>query len=91
MSACLPACLQRTHLLPSLLPLLPARAPEPSDFLWQHTACTGSAALGRRLCSATLTLLIVAAGAGVQYGLAVAGEQERQKRQALVSLLLPAR
>ena len=34
----------------------------------------------RRLVSAGLTLLIVAAGAGVQYGLAVAGEEERKTR-----------
>jgi hypothetical protein len=56
------------------------RAPEPSDVLWQHTACTGSAALTRRLASAVLTLLIVAGGAGVQYGLAVAGETERKNK-----------
>lgn len=64
----------------SLLPPACLRAPEPSDILWQHTACTGSAALTRRLASAGLTLLIVAAGAGVQYGLAVAGEDERKNK-----------
>ncbi|PRW39140.1 kinase domain [Chlorella sorokiniana] len=56
------------------------RAPEPSDILWQHTACTGSSAVTRRLASAGLTLLIIVAGAAVQYGLAVAGEQERKNR-----------
>lgn len=67
--------------LPSCKPP-PCRAPEPSDILWQHTACTGSAAFTRRLGSAVFTLLIVAAGAGVQYGLAVAAERERKNRCA---------
>ena len=38
------------------------------------------ATLSRRLLSATLTLLIVAAGAAVQYGLALAAVQERQSK-----------
>lgn len=63
---------------PTIAP--PNRAPEPSDILWQHTACTGSEAFTRRLGSAVLTFLIVAAGAGLQYGLAVAGEEERKNR-----------
>ncbi|KAL4440168.1 hypothetical protein ABPG75_003169 [Micractinium tetrahymenae] len=56
------------------------RAPEPSDVLWEHTSCTGSSATWRRLWSGALTLLIVAMGAGVQYGLAMAAEEERKKR-----------
>lgn len=48
--------------------------------LWAHTSCSGSAAVWRRLWSGVLTLLIVAMGAGVQYGLAVAAEEERKKR-----------
>lgn len=63
-----------------------SRAPEPSDILWQHTACTGSVALTRRAASAALTLLIMAAGAGVQYGLAVAGERERENRWVCLRL-----
>lgn len=50
--------------------------------LWEHTSCTGSAAVWRRLWSGALTLLIVAVGAGVQYGLALAAEEERKKRWA---------
>jgi hypothetical protein len=56
------------------------RAPEPSDILWQHTACTGSSAAARRGASAALTLLLVAVGAGLQYGLALAAERERKNK-----------
>ena len=56
------------------------RAPEPSDILWEHTNCTGTPALLRRLWSWTLTALIILAGAGIQYGLAGAAERLREER-----------
>lgn len=56
------------------------RAPEPSDILWEHTNCTGTPALLRRLWSWTITALIILAGAGIQYGFAVAAEQLREDR-----------
>lgn len=54
-----------------------ARAPEPSDIIWEHTSCTGAQAAARRAWSLVLTAGIVAAGAGLQYGLAVAAERQR--------------
>jgi hypothetical protein len=61
-------------------PICCRRAPEPSDIIWSHTSCTGVTALGRRLWSWTLTALLIAAGAGVQYGLAVLAEVLRKGR-----------
>jgi hypothetical protein len=56
------------------------RAPEPSDILWEHTNCTGTPAVLRRLWSWTITALIILAGAGIQYGFAVAAERLREDR-----------
>lgn len=56
------------------------RAPEPSDILWEHTNCTGAPAFLRRFWSWTLTLLLILAGAGIQYGLAVMSERLREDR-----------
>jgi hypothetical protein len=56
------------------------RAPEPSDVLWEHTNCTGTPALLRRIWSWTITALIILAGAGIQYGFAVAAERLREDR-----------
>ena len=47
---------------------------------WITTCSANVPSICRRLVSAGLTLLIMAAGAGVQYGLAVAGEEERKTR-----------
>eukprot|EP00887_Chlorella_sp_A99_P002393 scaffold10.g2393.t1 len=69
------------------------RAPEPTDFQWGHTSCTGSAALLRRAWSATLTgargraprlgaRLMILGSAAIQYGLALAAEHERASRLA---------
>jgi hypothetical protein len=56
------------------------RAPEPSDILWEHTNCTGTPALLRRIYSWAITALLILAGAGIQYGFAVAAEQLREDR-----------
>ncbi|GAB4814122.1 hypothetical protein N2152v2_001168 [Parachlorella kessleri] len=56
------------------------RAPEPSDFIWAHTSVTGARAAARRLWSWTLTVLVILAGLGAQYGLAMLVEHERRKR-----------
>lgn len=43
---------------------------------------TGARAVGRRLWSWTLTALVILAGLGLQYGLAVLAESERESRWA---------
>ncbi len=57
-----------------------ARAPEPTDVTWEHTACAGRAAAARRAASWACTAAIILAGAGVQYGLAAAAAELRAGR-----------
>ena len=56
------------------------RAPEPSDMIWEHTECGYYEVLKRRIISWTITICVVMAGAGIQYGLASGAERLREDR-----------
>lgn len=56
------------------------RAPEPSDMIWEHTQCSTYEAWKRRAISWTITICVIMAGAGIQYGLASGAEKLREDR-----------
>lgn len=56
------------------------RAPEPSDIIWEHTECSLYEIWRRRIISWMITICVMCAGAGVQYGLASLAEKFREDR-----------
>lgn len=56
------------------------RAPEPSDMIWEHTQCGTYEVWKRRIISWTITICVIMAGAGIQYGLASGAERLREER-----------
>lgn len=56
------------------------RAPEPSDMIWEHTQCGTYEVWKRRIISWTITICVIMAGAGIQYGLASGAERLREDR-----------
>lgn len=56
------------------------RAPEPSDMIWEHTQCGSYEVWRRRIISWTVTICVIVAGAGIQYGLAAGAERLREER-----------
>lgn len=56
------------------------RAPEPSDMIWEHTQCGTYDVWRRRIISWTVTICVILAGAGIQYGLASGAERLREER-----------
>jgi len=56
------------------------RAPEPSDMIWEHTQCSTYEIWKRRFISWTITICVIMAGAGIQYGLASGAERLREER-----------
>jgi hypothetical protein len=56
------------------------RAPEPSDMIWEHTQCGVYEVWRRRIISWTITICVIVAGAGIQYGLASGAERLREER-----------
>jgi len=56
------------------------RAPEPSDMIWEHTQCGSYEVWRRRIISWMVTICVIVAGAGIQYGLASGAERLREDR-----------
>jgi hypothetical protein len=56
------------------------RAPEPSDMIWEHTHCGSYEVWRRRIISWAVTICVIMAGAGIQYGLAAGAERLREER-----------
>jgi hypothetical protein len=56
------------------------RAPEPSDMIWEHTQCGSYEVWRRRIISWAVTICVIMAGAGIQYGLAAGAERLREER-----------
>ena len=56
------------------------RAPEPSDMIWEHTQCGSYEVWRRRIISWAVTICVIVAGAGIQYGLASGAERLREER-----------
>ncbi|GMH32281.1 hypothetical protein BSKO_00115 [Bryopsis sp. KO-2023] len=57
-----------------------SRAPEPTDVWWENTWVSKPDQIRRRLISLTLTIIVMAMGAGFQFLLADIGEKARLKR-----------
>ena len=80
------ACEMLTCGLTSTKPLLHGsavevtRAPEPSDMIWEHTQCGSYEVWRRRIISWAITICVIMAGAGIQYGLAAGAERLREER-----------
>ena len=57
-----------------------ARAPEPSDMIWEHTQCGSYEVWRRRIISWTITICVIVAGARIRYGLASGAERLSEDR-----------